>query len=78
MATMISEVYAALLEAGASEKKARKAAEAIAAYESRFQRIETAPAVLTWMVDTNIAITFVGISVVVALLFNIAKLFGHS
>ena len=32
MPTMISEVYDALLEAGASEEKARKAAEAVAQY----------------------------------------------
>jgi len=33
MSTMISEVYDALKEAGASEEKARKAAEAVATYE---------------------------------------------
>ena len=41
MATMISEVYDALLEAGASEEKARKAAEAVAAYDQRFAALET-------------------------------------
>ena len=41
MATMISEVYDALLEAGASEEKARKAAEAVAAYDQRFAAVET-------------------------------------
>ena len=40
MTTLITEVYDALLDAGASEPKARKAAEAIAAYESRFSGIE--------------------------------------
>jgi hypothetical protein len=35
MTTMIAEVYDALIEAGASQDKARKAAEAIAGYESR-------------------------------------------
>jgi LDH2 family malate/lactate/ureidoglycolate dehydrogenase len=34
MSTMISEVYDVLKEAGASEEKARKAAEAIAAYDT--------------------------------------------
>jgi hypothetical protein len=33
MTTMIAEVYDALLEAGASEEKARKAAEAVAGFE---------------------------------------------
>jgi hypothetical protein len=40
MATMISEVYDAFIASGAPEDKARRAAEAIAAYEGRFGRIE--------------------------------------
>ena len=40
MATMISEVYDAFLASGTPENKARKAAEAIAAYEGRFNGIE--------------------------------------
>jgi hypothetical protein len=40
MSTMISEVDDALKETGASEEKARKAAEAIASAENRFSRIE--------------------------------------
>jgi hypothetical protein len=39
---MISEVYDALKEAGASEDKARKAAEALAGYENRFTQIDRA------------------------------------
>lgn len=42
MTTMIAEVYDALVEAGASEEKARKAAEAIAGYEDRFRKIDLA------------------------------------
>ena len=63
MATMISEVYDALREAGASEEKARKAAEAIAAYDNRFNKIEQDLAVLKWMAGTNLAIA-------IALLFK--------
>ena len=37
---MLAEVYDALIEAGASQDKARKAAEAVAAYENKFGRIE--------------------------------------
>jgi hypothetical protein len=37
---MIAEIYDALLSAGSEETKARKAAEAVAAYESRFGGIE--------------------------------------
>lgn len=57
MSTMISEVYDALKEAGASEEKSPKAAEAIANYENRFSRIESDLAVLKWMVGFNLAMT---------------------
>jgi hypothetical protein len=40
MATMISEVYDAFIASGAPEDKAREAAEAMAAYDSRFNKIE--------------------------------------
>ncbi len=40
MSTMISEVYDALLAAGAPEDKARKAAEVLANYDARFNKIE--------------------------------------
>jgi hypothetical protein len=49
MSTMISEVYDALLEAGASPEKARKAAEALANDESRFSRIDADLLLLKWM-----------------------------
>jgi len=49
MATMISEVYDALMEAGASQEKARKAAEALANYETRFSRIDADLLLLKWM-----------------------------
>lgn len=48
MATMISEVYDALIEAGASQEKARKAAEALANYEG-LSRIEADLLLLKWM-----------------------------
>src|SRR6185295_19150170 len=40
MATMISEVYDAFRASGTPEDKARKAAEAMSAYDSRFNGIE--------------------------------------
>jgi hypothetical protein len=40
MTTMISEVYEAFKEANVSDAKARKASEAIAAYEARFANID--------------------------------------
>ena len=64
MTTMIAEVYDALLAAGSPEDKARKAAEAIAAYENRFAgmdqrfaKIEGDLRLLTWMVGFNLAAT---------------------
>ena len=64
MSTMISEVYDALKEAGASEEKARKAAEAIASAENRFSRIEGElialrgeQNLLKWMLGFNLAMT---------------------
>lgn len=55
MATMISEVYDALMEAGASQEKARKAAEALASYESRFSRVEADLLLLKWMTGFIVA-----------------------
>jgi len=63
MATMISEVYDALKEAGASEEKSRKAAEALASYDNHFAKIENdltairgELALVKWMVGFNLAI----------------------
>ena len=65
---MISEVYDARKEAGASEDKARRAAEAIARYDARFHKIESDIATLRaetrgefnfvlWMIGFNLAMT---------------------
>ena len=63
MSTMISEVYDALKEAGASEEKSRKAAEALASYDNHFAKIENdltairgELALVKWMVGFNLAI----------------------
>ena len=66
MSTMIFEVYDALKEAGATEDKAKKAAEALAAYENRFNKVEGDLNLLKWMVGFNVALS-VGI---------LLKLFG--
>jgi hypothetical protein len=68
MALMSSERYDALLEAGASEAKARKAAEAVAASDNRFTilegKIDTLRAEVKgemawtrWLMGTNIVLT---------------------
>jgi hypothetical protein len=40
MSTMISEVYDALISAGAPEEKARKAAEAVAVFDRNFSEFD--------------------------------------
>jgi hypothetical protein len=54
MSTMIFEVYDALKEAGATEDKAKKAAEALAAYENRFNKVKSDLNLLKWMVGFNL------------------------
>jgi hypothetical protein len=54
---MISEVYDALLAAGAPEEKARKAAEVLADYEDKFTRIDGRIVLVQWMLGFNLAMT---------------------
>jgi hypothetical protein len=55
MAVMLSKTCDTLTSAGAPEEKAGAAAEELAAYETRFAKIETDLAVLKWMVGVNLA-----------------------
>jgi hypothetical protein len=55
MTTMISEIYDAFISAGADEEKARKAAEAVAEHEKRFDHIDKELLVLKWMMGVMIA-----------------------
>ena len=57
LTTMIAELYDAPIAAGAPEDKARKASEAMAAYESRFAKIDIELSVIKWMVGFNLAAT---------------------
>jgi hypothetical protein len=57
MAVMLAKTYEAFIAAGAPEEKAVAAAEELAAYESRFAKIDTDLAVLKWM----LAATFAGV-----------------
>jgi hypothetical protein len=57
MPLMSSELYDALREANVSEEKARKAAEAVAAYDTRFAAVERKLEVLTWMVSFHLILT---------------------
>lgn len=66
MSTMIREVYDAFKEAGVSEEKAAKAAEALSelreesrlrVIEERLARLEGDNKLLRWMVGFNLALT---------------------
>lgn len=64
MSTMITEIYDALREAGASEEKARKAAEAVANFDSQHHEAKHEFAALKgefntvkWMLATNLTLT---------------------
>jgi hypothetical protein len=57
MALQPAALRDALLEAGASQESARKAAEQPAGYENRLAGSETRLSVLTWISGTNVALT---------------------
>jgi hypothetical protein len=50
MALQLGALRDALIDAGASEDKAQRAAEEMAGYESRLASIDTRLTLLTWMV----------------------------
>jgi len=52
---MIPEVYDAFMSAGADEEKARKAAEAVAEHEKRFDHIDKELLLLKWMMGVMLA-----------------------
>jgi len=64
---IIEEIYDALLEAGASEEKARAAARAMTNYETRISKIESRLTLLEWMIGFNLAMT-------IAILFRVFSL----
>lgn len=55
MSIVISEVYDAFIAAGTPEEKAKHAAEAIANYESRFNKLDGEMMLIKWMVGFNLA-----------------------
>ena len=66
-AMIIEEIYDALIEAGASEEKARAAARAMTNYETRISKIESRLTLLEWMIGFNLAMT-------IAILFRVFSL----
>ena len=61
---IIEEIYDALIEAGASEGKARAAARAMTNYETHISKIESDINLLKWMSGFSLAMT-------VAILFKV-------
>ena len=59
MSTMISEVYDALIAAGSPDTKARKAAEALANYDNRFNKIERDLLLIKWMIGLVIIVEII-------------------
>jgi len=55
MSTMNSEVYAALISAGADEVKAREAAESVARYDNDLAEIKASLLLLKWMTGFTLA-----------------------
>ncbi len=55
MTTMNAEVYDALKDAGASEDKARSAAESVSEYDGAIGRISSELRLIRWMVGFNLA-----------------------
>lgn len=69
---IIEELYDALIEAGASEEKAKAASRAIANYESRFSSVERDLSILKWMVGLLIAITLMTLGSTIGVLFRLS------
>ncbi len=57
MSTMIAEVYDALKEAGASDEKAKLAAQAVAQYDKDIAEVKASLLLVKWMVGFNLAFT---------------------
>lgn len=80
MTTMITELYDALKEAGASEGEAKAAAEAIADYEKHFARIESdltdvKAEIKVIKVEINLVKWMLGFVVIAGIISMIIKLF---
>jgi len=57
MSIMVTEVYDALLSAGADEQKARAAAEAVAKYDKDISEVKANLLLIKWMIGFNLAFT---------------------
>jgi hypothetical protein len=76
MTLMLSEVYDALIEAGASDEKARNAATAIAKFEQRFNNIERRLVIVSWQIGALTAVTAAVGAPALWVLFRVAAKVG--
>jgi hypothetical protein len=76
MALQLGALRDALIEAGASEEAANKAAEEAAGFETRLSSIEGKLTLLIWAVGVNVAATIAVFGAIVALSGQIARLHG--
>ena len=76
MALQLGSLRTALLEAGASEEKADRAAEEVAGYENRLAAIETRVSVLTWMVGAVITLVLLVLGTQLALWAKFGEIAG--
>lgn len=53
---IIEELYSALIEAGASDNKAKDAARAVAAYENQLADLRSDLAVIKWIASASLAV----------------------
>ena len=74
MTTINSEVYQALVEAGASEEKARAAAESVNAETSRLASIETNVNWLRWLIIGGFTVMVGGFSVLGNMLLKLTEM----
>lgn len=57
MAILMGDLRAALVDAGASEDLANKAATEVATYEARLASVDSRLTLLTWMVGATLALS---------------------
>jgi len=71
MTVMITELYDALLDAGATKDHARKAAETMAGFENRFGKIESDLLLLKWMTGTAVVLLLGGFGIIARLILDV-------
>ena len=71
MTVMITELYDALLDAGATKDHARKAAETMAGFDNRFGKIEADLLVLKWVTGTTALLMLGGFGLIARLLLDV-------